>query len=39
MERSNLYGGMKKKMGKINVAIVDDNERMVNLLEDILGGF
>ena len=23
-------------MGKINVAIVDDNERMVNLLEDIL---
>jgi len=25
-----------KVMGKINVAIVDDNERMVNLLEDIL---
>lgn len=25
-----------KAMGKINVAIVDDNERMVNLLEDIL---
>ena len=23
-------------MSKINVAIVDDNERMVNLLEDIL---
>ena len=25
-----------KSMSKINVAIVDDNERMVNLLEDIL---
>lgn len=30
------FGGKKGIMGKINVAIVDDNERMVNLLEDIL---
>jgi len=30
-----INGGISS-MGKINVAIVDDNERMVNLLEDIL---
>jgi two-component system response regulator (stage 0 sporulation protein A) len=35
-ERTNLVMEVGKVMGKINVAIVDDNERMVNLLEDIL---
>jgi two-component system response regulator (stage 0 sporulation protein A) len=34
-KNQNLNGGCCR-MSKINVAIVDDNERMVNLLEDIL---
>ena len=44
MERGRNYstekkinnGGWERIMSKISVAIVDDNERMVNLLEDIL---
>jgi two-component system, response regulator, stage 0 sporulation protein A len=35
-EESEKCNGGWKVMSKINVAIVDDNERMVNLLEDIL---
>ena len=34
--RSIKTNGGREVMGKISVAIVDDNERMVNLLEDIL---